>query len=109
MDHYTFQCDHLSARTHCLAPSPDVTALLRSTLVLALMIVALILGAAHGARGLAVAGAAILAWAAKDSAAWRRGEAVLVRLTGSRRRAAIAVLGTVIVVLITVNVLQAMR
>jgi hypothetical protein len=81
--------------------------MIRSVLVALLLIAVLILGIAHGIRGLLVAGAVVLAWGAKDSPAWKISEAFLVRLTGSKRRAAVAVMGAVIVVMLAVDVYQA--
>ena len=84
-----------------------MAALIRSALLLAALILILVLGVAHGLRGLAVAGAVILVWTAKDTRVWQRTEAFLVRITGSRRRAGVTVLSVVIVVMIAFNVYQA--
>jgi hypothetical protein len=84
-----------------------VTALIRSALLLFALIVILILGVAHGLRGLVVAGAIILAWAAKETRVWKSGEAFLVRVTGSRRRAGVTVLGVIIAAMVAFNVYQA--
>jgi hypothetical protein len=80
---------------------------IRSALLLGMLILILILGLAHGLRGFVVAGAIILAWAAKDTRVWKRSEAFLVRVTGSRRRAGITVLSAVIVVMVAFNLYEA--
>jgi nicotinamide riboside transporter PnuC len=82
---------------------------IRSVLVAILLVAVLIIGIAHGTRGLVVAGVIILAWSAKDSRAWKAAEAFLVRLTGSRRRAAVLVMAVVIVVVLVFDVYQASR
>ena len=84
-----------------------MAALIRSALLLLAFVIILILGVVHGLRGLVVAGAIILAWAAKDTRAWKSTETFLVRLTGSRRRAGVTVLSVIIVVMVAFNVYQA--
>ena len=56
-----------------------------------------------------VAGVIIALWTAKDSRAWKATEAFLVRLTGSKRRAAVAVLAVIIIVVLGFDVYQATR
>ena len=84
-----------------------MAALIRSVLLLLTLLLILLLGVTHGLRGLVVAGAAIVAWSARETRAWRVAEAFLVRLTGSRRRAGVTVLSVIIVVMVAFNVYQA--
>jgi hypothetical protein len=81
----------------------------RSLLVLLLFALLLIVGVAHGLRGLAFAGVFILAWAAKDTRAFKTIEGVMIRITGSRRAAWITVLGIIIVVVVALDVFHALH
>ena len=59
---------------------------------------------AHGIRGVAVLVVLLLVVSAPRTRAWTVAERALVRLTGSRKRAAILVMSTVIVVILAVDV-----
>ena len=83
--------------------------MIRSAVVAILLAGVLIIGIVHGTRGLVVAGVIIALWTAKDSRAWKATEAFLVRLTGSKRRAAVAVMAVVIIVVLGFDVYQATR
>ena len=83
--------------------------MIRSAVAAILLAGVLIIGIAHGTRGLVVAGVIIAVWTAKDSRAWKATEAFLVRLTGSKRRAAVAVMAVVIIVVLGFDVYQATR
>lgn len=83
--------------------------LIRSLLLFGVLVLCTALIAAHGLRGIAVVvGVAVLA-SAVQTRAFRTTERALVRLTGSRQRAAMAVMGLVIVVVVAVSVIEAIR
>jgi hypothetical protein len=86
-----------------------MSAMIRSLLLLLLFALVLIVGIAHGLRGLAVAGVFILLWAAKDTRAFRASETFLARLTGSRRSAWLTVAVIVIVAVVAVDVYGALH
>jgi hypothetical protein len=75
---------------------------------LLLLLGALVIGgalvAAHGIRGIAVLVVLLLLVSAPRTRTWSVTERALVRLTGSRKRAAIVVMSTVIVVVLAVDV-----
>lgn len=83
--------------------------LIRGLLLVGVLVLCTALIAAHGLRGIAVVvGVAVLA-SAVQTRAFRTTERALVRLTGSRQRAAMAVMGLVIVVVVAVTVIEAIR
>lgn len=83
--------------------------LIRGLLLVGVLVLCTALIAAHGLRGIAVVvGVAVLA-SAVQTRAFRTTERALVRLTGSRQRAAMAVMGLVIVVVVAVSVIEAIR
>ena len=59
--------------------------------------------AAHGLRGIAVLVVLMLAVSVPRTRAWYIAEGALVRLTGSRKRAAILVLSTIIVAFLAID------
>lgn len=71
------------------------------------MIAALVIGAwiiaEHGIRGIAVVTALVVVYSLTRTRAWRSGESWMVRLTGSRKRAAAVVLGAIIALTVAVN------
>jgi hypothetical protein len=75
---------------------------------LLLLLGALVIGgalvAAHGVRGVAVLILLLMLASAPRTRTWSATERTLVRLTGSRRRAAVLVMSTVIVVVLAVDV-----
>lgn len=71
--------------------------LLGATVVGAALVVA------HGARGVAALAVLILVVSVPRTRAWSMAEGALVRLTGSRKRAAILVLSTIIVAVLAVD------
>ncbi len=79
--------------------------LVRSLLFLAVVVVLVVLVAAHGfVRALALLMVLALLTTAPRTQAWQTGERWLVRITGSRRRAALVVLLVLIGALAAVNV-----
>ncbi len=83
--------------------------LIRGLLLVGVLVLCTALIAAHGLRGIAVVvGVAVLA-STVQTRAFRTTERALVRLTGSRQRAAMAVMGLVIVVVVAVTVIEAIR
>jgi hypothetical protein len=72
--------------------------LLRFGLLVAALAIAVALIAAHGVRGLAIVVAIGLIVTLPQTKAWQRVEGVLVRITGSRKRAAGLALFVVIAV-----------
>jgi hypothetical protein len=78
--------------------------LVRSLLLFAIVVVVVVLVAVHGfIRGLVVLLALAVVTTVPRTQAWRVGERWLVRVTGSRRRAALVVLLVVIGALAVVN------
>jgi hypothetical protein len=78
--------------------------LIRSLLLFAIVVVVVVLVAVHGfIRGLVVLVALAVVTTVPRTQAWRVGEQWLVRVTGSRRRAALVVLLVVIGALAVVN------
>lgn len=84
-------------------PAPGRAALIRFLLLLGALIIGVALVAAHGIRGVAVLAVLLLVVSARRTRGWIVAESALVRLTGSRRRAAILVMATVIVALVAVD------
>jgi uncharacterized membrane protein len=78
--------------------------LIRFFLLLAALIVGVGLVAVHGLRGLVVVAILLLVASAPRTRAWNVAERFLVRLTGSRRRAAVLVMSTVIIILLAFEV-----
>lgn len=83
-----------------------MTALVRFALLIAALVVCGAIIAAHGVRGVVFVIVIMLVATLPQTGAWRVTERALVRLTGSRRRATVLVLGVVICVLVVVNVYQ---
>ena len=84
--------------------------LIRSLLLFAIVVVVVVLVAVHGfIRGLVVLMVLAVATTVPRTQAWRVGERWLVRVTGSRRRAALVVLLVVIGALAVVNFYNIMR
>jgi Flp pilus assembly protein TadB len=81
-------------------------ALTRFVLLLGALGLAAIIIAAHGARGVGLLIAVALVASVPQTRVWRGTERMLVRLTGSRRRAAAVALGLVIVTLVTINLYE---
>ena len=78
--------------------------LIRSLLLFAIVVVVVVLVAVHGfIRGLVVLVALAVVTTVPRTQAWRVSEQWLVRVTGSRRRAALVVLLVVIGALAVVN------
>ena len=84
-------------------------ALFRLGVLVLILAVSVILVAAHGLRGFFIVIALILAWALPQTRVWQRIERTLVRLTGSRRRAAALIMGLIIGTLLVVNLYQLVR
>jgi len=84
-------------------------AMFRFLLLLAILAVSVLLIAAHGVRGLAIALVLIIAVGAMQSRAWQTIERPLVRLTGSRMSAAALILGVIIVVSVAIDVYTLIR
>lgn len=83
--------------------------MIRGLLLLGVLVLCTVLIAAHGLRGIAIVVAvAVLAYAVQ-SPAFRAAERALVRLTGSRQRAAMLVMGLVIAVMVAVTLVEATR
>jgi hypothetical protein len=80
--------------------------LLRLALLLAAVLISGILIAAHGFRGIAIVVGVYLLLTLPRSRAWQAVERPLVRLTGSRRRAAVLVTLVVLGVAAIVNFYQ---
>jgi hypothetical protein len=78
--------------------------LIRLLLLLGALVVGGALVATHGIRGVAVLVVLLLLMSAPRTRIWSVAERELVRLTGSRRRAAVLVMSTVIVVVLAVDV-----
>jgi hypothetical protein len=83
-----------------------MTGLLRLGLLLVALLVCGALIAAHGVRGIILVIAIMMAATLPQTRAWRVTEHALVRLTGTRRRAAVLLMAIVVGVLIAVNVYQ---
>jgi hypothetical protein len=77
--------------------------------LLAALAIGVALVATHGLRGLAVVAVLLLLVSAPRTRAWIIAEGFLVRLTGSRRRAAVLVMSTVIVILLAFEVYSLVR
>jgi hypothetical protein len=71
--------------------------------LLGALIVGVALVATHGIRGVAILVVLLLLVSAPRTRAWGLVERALVRLTGSRKRAAILVMALVIVVVLAVD------
>ncbi len=89
--------------------SHTAVSLIRFGLLAGLAVVAVVVVALHGMRGLELVGALGLVVLLVRSQAWRSIEGVLARLTGSRARAYGLVLGTIIVVFTAVNIVELVR
>lgn len=79
---------------------------MRSLLLLAALLLAVYIVAAHGARGIGFLILLALATTLPRTRGWRITERRLVQLTGSRRRAVIVVMGVMIGTLTAVNLYQ---
>jgi hypothetical protein len=84
-------------------------AIVRSLLLIGLLLVGALLVATHGLRGLAVVLGLLVIWSVTQTRLWQSVEGVLVRLTGSRTRAAVLVLGTVLAIAVAVNLYEYLR
>lgn len=83
--------------------------LIRGALLGGVLLLCVILIAAHGLRGIAIVVGGILLISAVQTTAFRTVERALVRLAGSRQRAAMLVMGLVIAVVVAVTVIEATR
>ncbi|MBV9281185.1 MAG: hypothetical protein JOZ41_13975 [Chloroflexi bacterium] len=82
-----------------------MSTLIRSLLLFALFVCVVILVAAHGfVRAVAVLMALVVVTTLPKTRAWQMGERWLVRITGSRRRAALVALLVVIGALAVINI-----
>jgi hypothetical protein len=81
-------------------------ALIRFGLLAVALVVCVTLIALHGVRGIVLVIAIMALATLPGTRAWRATERVLVRLTGSRRRAFVLIMATVICLVIAVNVYQ---
>jgi hypothetical protein len=86
-----------------------MAALFRLAVLLLILVVSIFLVAAHGLRGFFIVIALLLAWALPQTRAWQVIDHALVRLTGSRRRAAALIMGVIIGTLLVVNLYQLVR
>jgi hypothetical protein len=86
-----------------------MAALFRLVVLCLILIVSVFLVAAHGLRGFFIVMALILAWALPQTRIWQRIDRVLVRVTGSRRRAAALIMGVTIGTVLVVNLYQLVR
>lgn len=96
---------HRRPRAGC----PALAALIRFLLLLAVIAAALGLALTHGVRGFAIVLAAAVLAAAVRMPFFRRIAGWLVRLTGSRRRAAVLVMVVLIGALLAVNIYDLVR
>lgn len=80
--------------------------LIRLGLTFAILLLAVVLIAGHGIRGLAVLMAIVLIGTATRSQAWKVSERWLVGVTGSRTRAGVLVFGVIIAILVAFNIYQ---
>jgi len=78
--------------------------LIRFLLLLAALVIGAALVVAHGIRGVAALVVLLLLVSAPRTRAWNITERALVRLTGSKKRAAILVMSVVIVAVLAVDV-----
>jgi hypothetical protein len=79
---------------------------IRFLLLLAALGLGVSLVAAHGVRGLLIAVVLLVAVSAPRTRTWRTVEYYLVRLTGSRRRAAVLALSVVLVLMVSVDIYE---
>jgi hypothetical protein len=79
-------------------------AVVRLVLLIVALLVAIAIIATHGVRGLVVLMLIAVAFTVPRTRVWRTGERWMVRLTGSRRRAAVVTMFVIIGALIAVNV-----
>lgn len=86
-----------------------MTGLLRSALVSLALLVLTILLLLHGTRGVLVLMAIVVATTLPRTRLFQAAERALVRLTGSRRRAAALAAITVIAALAVINIVQLMH
>ena len=81
-----------------------MTSLVRLGLMALALVVCVAIVAAHGLRGIVLVVAIMMVATLPGTRAWKVSERALVRLTGSRRRAAVLVMVVVICVTIAVDV-----
>lgn len=81
-----------------------MSGLIRFALMLAALAIGVALIAEHGIRAIILLVVVALAATVPRTRAWKAGERRLVRLTGSRRRAAGAILTFVIAAVVAVNI-----
>jgi hypothetical protein len=80
--------------------------LLRFALLLGVLAISIALVAAHGVRGIAILVGVFLILTLPRSRAWQAVERPLVRLTGSRKRAAVVVTLVVLGTAAAINIYQ---
>jgi hypothetical protein len=90
--------DYTGRQVVAPAPQESCIALIRFVLFFGVIVLGLFLIVAHGLRGLVALVVMVLLVTAPQTRAWQVVERFLVRITGSRRRAAVLVLGTIIVI-----------
>jgi len=84
-------------------------ALVRPLLALGILLIGLLLVVSHGTRGFLVLIGAGLAATLPGTSGWQRCERWLIRLTGSRRRAAALIMLMLIGAVTAINVYQLLR
>jgi hypothetical protein len=83
--------------------------LLRPALTVLIILVGVWLIIAHGVRGLVIVIAGIAVYALPRTRAWKIIEGPLVRLTGSRRRAAVISFGFLLAIMAAFDIYQLVR
>jgi nitrate reductase NapE component len=86
-----------------------VATMIRFLLLLVALVLSVALVAAHGVRGLVFLMILALAATLPQTRAWKIAERPLVRITGSRARAATLVMAVTITALVAVNLYQLVR
>lgn len=81
-------------------------AFIRFGLLLAALLVCIAIIAAHGVRGVVIVIVIMLIATVPQTRLWKVGERYLVRLTGSRRRAAVAIFALIIAIMVAINIYQ---
>ena len=83
-----------------------MNALIRLALLTAALVIGVWIIAEHGLRGILLVTGLVVVYSLTRTRAWRTGEGWMVRLTGSRTRAAAVVLGAIIALTVVVNVVS---
>lgn len=83
--------------------------LIRGLLLVGVLVLCTVLIAAHGIRGIAIVVTIAILASTVQTPAFRAAERALIRLTGSRQRAAMLVMGLAVAVIVAVSVIQASR